>query len=146
MSELVCEKCGKHIGHADVIDTEGYCCKGCAVGFEVKEIFKKAIAPLALAAIFLFIAYWPLHETASGLELYLKMLFFAGIPFGLKRMCMWIIPTGRGSIAVSAAILVLNAAVGGVIGAFVLVWRVIVAVVTLVKSVVRFGQIAGAYN
>ena len=145
MTELVCEKCGKHIEYADVSNPEGYCCRGCAVGLEVKEIFR-AIAPLALAAIFLFIAYWPLHESASGMELYLKMLFFAGVPFGLKRMCMWLIPTGRGSVAASVAILLVNVAVGGVIGAFVLVWRVIVAVVTLVKSIVRFTQIAGAYR
>lgn len=48
-----------------------------------------------------------------------------GLPFKLHRMCLWAIPDSRsfGGIALSA----LNFIISGVIGGFVLVWRLIVA-------------------
>lgn len=50
-----------------------------------------------------------------------------GLPFGLYRMCLWIIPGGR-SFGGSIALFILNFIIGGVIGSFVLIWRLIVAV------------------
>lgn len=42
-------------------------------------------------------------------------------------MCLWIIPGGR-SFDGSIALFIFNFIIGGVIGGFVLVWRLIVAV------------------
>jgi lipid-binding SYLF domain-containing protein len=42
-------------------------------------------------------------------------------------MCCWIVPVG-GSLGGGIALLALNFVIGGVIGGFVLVWRLIVAV------------------
>ena len=50
-----------------------------------------------------------------------------GLPFGLHRMCLWIVP-GGGSLGSGIALFALNFILGGVIGGFVLAWRLIVAI------------------
>ena len=49
-----------------------------------------------------------------------------GLPFGIHRMCVWIVPGGD-SLGGGAALFVLNFVIGGIIGGFVLVWRLLVA-------------------
>ena len=49
-----------------------------------------------------------------------------GLPFGIHRMCVWIVP-GGGSLGGGAALFVLNFVIGGLIGGFILVWRLLVA-------------------
>ena len=50
----------------------------------------------------------------------------SGLPFGIHRMCVWIVPGGD-SLGGGAALFVLNFVIGGIIGGFVLVWRLLVA-------------------
>lgn len=114
---MVCENCGKDLG-ADSY-SKSNCCKGGATKIVVKDLFTKTILPVALAAFLLYMAYLPLKSGAEGMELYMKMIFFAAIP-------------------------VLDLVVGGVIGAFVLTWRMIYAVFNLIKSGIILVTIAGA--
>ena len=65
----------------------------------IKEFFKKAVLPVAI---------------------------LCGLPFGIHRMCVWIVP-GGGSLGGGAALFVLNFVIGGLIGGFILVWRLLVA-------------------
>ena len=58
-----------------------------------------------------------------------------GVPFGICRMFFWIIPKGY-DIGGTVGILFINVLVGGVIGGIVLVWRLMVAAVYLVKTIV----------
>lgn len=58
---------------------------------------------------------------------YVWLWILCWLPFGLHRMCLWIVP-GGGSIGGGIALLALNFIIGGVIGGFVLAWRLIVAV------------------
>ena len=58
---------------------------------------------------------------------YVWLWILCGLPFGLHRMCLWIVP-GGGSLGVGIALFALNFIIGGVIGGFVLAWRLIVAV------------------
>lgn len=57
---------------------------------------------------------------------YLWLWILCGLPFGLHRMWLWIVPDG--SMGSGIALFALNFIVGGIIGGFVLVWRLIVAV------------------
>jgi hypothetical protein len=50
-----------------------------------------------------------------------------GLPFGIWRLRLWIIP-GGGSLGSGIALFALNFILAGIIGGFVLVWRLIVAV------------------
>lgn len=58
---------------------------------------------------------------------YVWLWILCGLPFGLHRMCLWLIP-GGGSFGRGIALFALNFIIGGVIGGFVLVWRLLVAV------------------
>lgn len=65
----------------------------------------------------------------SGTEYddYVWLWILCGLPFGLHRMCLWIVP-GGGSLGGGIALFALNFIIGGVIGGFILAWRLIVAV------------------
>lgn len=66
-----------------------------------------------------------------------KVFFFkSGLPIGLHRMCLWIVP-GGGSLCGGIALFALSFIIGGVIGGFVLVWRLIVAVWSVPLTVYR---------
>ena len=62
----------------------------------------------------------------GGLD-YVWLWILCGLPFGLHRMCLWIVP-GGGSFGGGIALFALNFIIGGVIGGFVLAWRLLVAV------------------
>ena len=64
---------------------------------------------------------------------YVWLWILCGLPFGLHRMCLWIVPGGEGGIALFA----LNFIIGGVIGGFILDWRLIVAVLYVPLTMYR---------
>ena len=142
VNQMSCDKCGRPVSDGNVLYIEGANCKGCAVSATVKDIFKKIVIPVALAGFFMFMAYWPLKDQVSGLHLFAQMLFFAGIPFGIQKMWLILLPTGRSSIQGALFILIIDVLIGGVIGAFILLYRAVIAVYTLIVSIVRFVRIA----
>mgnify|MGYP000025463040 CR=1 FL=1 len=56
----------------------------------VKEIWKKVIW-LVMAVLFLAMVFRPLCM-AEGCIDYWKLLFLMGIPFGVQKMFVWLIP------------------------------------------------------
>lgn len=136
-----CNACGREIGNTTTVYMEGGVCKRCAAKSIWKDLFFKTVAPAAIASFLFFMAYLPLSASNSGMDLYLKMLFFAGVPFGLKRMCTFIVPFGH-DLAATVGIFALNFIVGGIIGAFVLAWKLIYAVFNLIRSVVMLARIS----
>ena len=94
-------------------------------GEAIKDFFCKTILPVAAAALL----YWIFRSACvkTGELDYLWLWILCGLPFGLHRMCLWIVP-GGGSLGGGIALFALNFIIGGVIGGFVLVWRLIVAV------------------
>lgn len=92
------------------------------VGAMVKEIWKKVIWPV-MAVLFLAMVFRPMCM-AEGCIDYWKLLFLMGIPFGVQKMFVWLIPSGYG-IGETVGIFALNLLVGGVIGSFILVWRLL---------------------
>ena len=54
----------------------------------------------------------------------LWLWILCGLPFGIHRMCVWIVPGGS-SLGGGAALFALNFIIGGLIGGFVLVWRLL---------------------
>lgn len=63
------------------------------------------------------------------------LLLFIGIPFGVRRMFLWIVPLGC-SIGTAAGIVVLDILVGGLIGIFVFAWIIVKGIVSLVSAAV----------
>ena len=95
----------------------------------VKEIWKKVIWPV-MTVLFLAAVFRPLCMAEGGID-YWKLLFLMGIPFGVQKMFVWLIPSGYG-IGETVGIFALNLLVGG----FILVWRLLEAVFTLAKGLV----------
>ena len=91
----------------------------------VKEFFKKAVFARRHRRAAVLHFQIRLHQewragSSSGAG------YSAGLPFGIHRMCVWIVPGGD-SLGGGAALFVLNFVIGGIIGGFVLVWRLLVA-------------------
>jgi hypothetical protein len=90
----------------------------------VFQFFRKSVIPMAGAA--LLVCIFKSACVRDGAVDYLWLWILCGLPFGLHRMWLWIVPDG--SMGSGIALFALNFIVGGIIGGFVLVWRLIVAV------------------
>ena len=90
----------------------------------IKEFFKKAVLPVAIAGL-LYCIFKSACIRNGELDL-LWLWILCGLPFGIHRMCVWIVPGGS-SLGGGAALFALNFIIGGLIGGFVLVWRLLVA-------------------
>lgn len=96
-----------------------------------KEIITKLIIPGAIAMIICLIVR-PVCMNGELLD-WRKVLLFAGIPFGIQKMFLLIVPrnTGTGELL---GILVLNLMVGSLIGIGVLAWRLLAVAGILLKN------------
>ena len=85
---------------------------------------KKTLLLVAVAAMLFFI--FKSACTKDGITDYFMLWLLCGLPFGIHRMFLWIIPNGR-SFGGSIAVFALNILLGAVIGGIVLIWRLVVA-------------------
>ncbi len=104
----------------------------------LKAFFTKSILPITLALL-LYCIFRSACVKNGELD-YLWLWILCGLPFGIHRMRLWLLPVG-GSISGGAALFVFNFIIGGIIGGFVLVWRLIVAAVYV--PVTMYRLIAG---
>ena len=93
-------------------------------GEAIKDFFYKTILPVAAAAL-LYCIFRSACLKNGELD-YLWLWILCGLPFGIWRLRLWIIP-GGGSLGSGIALFALNFILAGIIGGFVLVWRLIVA-------------------
>lgn len=109
-------------------------------GDALKDFCIKSMLPVAVAMLLFCI--FKSACTKDGTLDYFRLWILCGLPFGLHRMCLWIIPGSR-SFGGSIAIFVFNFIIGGIIGGFVLVWRLLVAMWHVPLTVFRyiFGNI-----
>lgn len=98
------------------------------------ELLKKVIVPIG-AAIFWVTLFYPLC-VENGVCDYLKLWILVGIPFGIQRMFIWVIPKGF-DLGSTVGILAMNILVGGVIGGLVLIYQIVLAAIYLVQCVCR---------
>ena len=93
-------------------------------GEAITDFFCKTILPVAAAAL-LYCIFRSACVKPGELD-YLWLWILCGLPFGIWRLRLWIIPGG--SLGSGIALFALNFILAGIIGGFVLVWRLIVAV------------------
>lgn len=91
----------------------------------VFQFFKKSVIPVVSVA--LLVCIFKSACMKDGIIDYLWLWILCGLPFGLHRMCLWFVP-GSSSMGGGIALFALNFIIGGIIGGFVLTWRLIVAV------------------
>ncbi|WP_276880442.1 DUF6050 family protein [Bacteroides heparinolyticus] len=93
-------------------------------GNAIREFFRKSILPVTTALLFLCI--FQSACVRGGTIDYVWLWILCGLPFGIHRIRLWVMPGGN-SFGGGIAIFALSFILGGVIGGFVLVWRLIVA-------------------
>lgn len=91
----------------------------------IKAFLLKSLLPVT-TTILLFYIFKSACMKNGSVDYFLLWLI-CGLPFGIHRMFLWIIPGGR-SFGSSIAVFALNFLISAVIGGFVLVWRLLVAV------------------
>ena len=85
-----------------------------------KDFFKKTVLNVLIAGV---LFYWAtLVFTKDGATNYFYVWLCCGIPFGIRRMFVWLIPRGF-DLSGTVGVVALNFIVGGVI----LIWRLAVA-------------------
>ena len=115
----------------------------------IKEFFKKSVLPVAVAALLYCI--FKSVCTKDGVTDYVWLFILCGLPFGIPRMFAWIVPGGSlgtalplpgGSLGTALPLFLLNFIIGGVIGGFVLVWRLLVAAWYIPLTIYRLWDCA----
>ena len=91
----------------------------------VKAFLINCLLPVTAAVLLFFI--FRSACTKDGVIDYFLLWLLCGLPFGIHRMFLWIIPGGR-SFGGSIAVFALKFLIGAVIGGVVLIWRLLVAV------------------
>ena len=79
----------------------------------IKAFFFKSVLPVTMALI-LYCIFKSACMKNGELD-YVWLWILCGLPFGLHRMCLWIVP-GGGDLGGSIALFALNFIIGGVIG------------------------------
>lgn len=96
-----------------------------------KEIITKLIIPGAIAMIICLIVH-PMCMNGEILD-WRKLLLFVGIPFGIQKMFLLVVPRNVGT-GEMLGLLVLKLMVGSLIGIGVLAWRLLAVAGILLKN------------
>ena len=99
-----------------------------------KDFFTKFVLPVFLAWL-LFAMFKPVF-TNDGVTDYFKVWLACGVPFGIWRLRVWLIPRGF-DIGGTVGVWALNIIIGGLIGGVVVVWRLLVAAWYTILTVYR---------
>ena len=87
----------------------------------IKVLFSSVVWPLLVAAVFALL-FRSLYEQNGVIDLPLAWILI-GIPFGIRQVGLWLLPKHR-DLSGTLGVFVLSLLLGGVIGGFVLVYRV----------------------
>lgn len=94
-------------------------------GEAIRQFLVKSILPMA--STLLLVCIFKSACMKNGVPDYVWLWILCGLPFGIHRMCLWIIPGGR-SFGCSVATFAFNFIIGGVIGGFVIIWVLVIAI------------------
>jgi len=106
-----------------------------------KDFFSKVVLPVFIAW-FLYAMFKPVF-TKEGVTDYFLVWLMCGIPFGIRRVYLWIIPRGF-DIGGTVGVWAINFIVGGLIGGVVLIWRLVCAAWYLILTMYRIATYSRA--
>lgn len=93
-------------------------------GAILKDFFKNTVLTVGIA--YLLFAWGKILFLHDGQGEYFYVALFCGVPFGIRRMFIWLVPFGH-DITFTIGIFAVNIIIGGIIGIFVLAWKLVVA-------------------
>lgn len=88
----------------------------------MKKIVTDIIIPVAVLVVWMIVCY-PVCDKAERFDYFLYWIM-VGCPYGIRKMCMFLIPKNFG-IAGSMGVLALNCIIGGLIGGIIVIVRMI---------------------
>lgn len=106
-----------------------------------KEVITKLIIP-GIVAVLIGLIVRPMCMN-NGILDWRTLLLFVGIPFGIQKMFLWVVPRNMG-IGEMIGLTMFNLMLGSVIGTLVFFWRMIITGIVLLKSC--FGGIIWIVN
>lgn len=92
---------------------------------------RSVLLPVLLAGILLLL-FKPVYM-ADGEINYLLLWICVGIPFGIRRMFLWLVPS-RFDLAGTVGVFALNILAGGIIGGFALIGELIGGVIKTIRG------------
>ena len=99
----------------------------------IKVFLKEVVLPIALAfclASFLKPIYMP-----DGVCDYFLMWICVGLPFGIRRMCFWLVPSAY-CISGAGCIFVLNLIIGGLSGVLAFFIGLLLGVIHTIREII----------
>ena len=99
----------------------------------MKTFFKEVLLPLLLA-LCLAAFFKPIYMTDGVCDFFLLWLG-VGFPFGIRRMCLWLIPFGYG-ISGTVGLFALNIILGGLIGGLALIIGVLFGIIHTIQEII----------
>lgn len=88
----------------------------------IRRFIVSVLLPLVIAAACVLL-FRSVYSSPEGIN-YLMLWICIGIPFGIHRMCLWLVPT-KFDLAGTIGIVVVNIIIGGIIGGFALIYQVL---------------------
>lgn len=98
----------------------------------VKVFFKELVLPIGLA--FCLASFLKPIYVTDGVCDYFLMWICVGLPFGIRRMSLWLVPSGN-SISGSVGVFALNLIVGGLIGGLAFFIGLLLGVVHTIREI-----------
>ena len=97
----------------------------------IKRFLVSVLLPIVIAAAFALL-FKTVYTSPEGIN-YLLMWICIGIPFGIHRMCIWLVPT-KFDLAGTIGVMAVNIIVGGIIGGFAFVFQILKGTVQTVAG------------
>ena len=88
----------------------------------LKRFMISVLLPIAIALVAALL-FKAVYMKPEGIN-YLLMWICIGIPFGIHRMCVWLVPT-KFDLAGTIGVMAVNIIVGGIIGGFAFVFQIL---------------------
>lgn len=101
---------------------------------DIVDVVKKALLPLAFMAFWLWMVKTAM-EVGGNADLFM-FLFLAGLPFGIHKMCVILIPKGMdtgGTVGMAA----LSVVAGGLLGSLMIPVYIVRAVYVIIRYVLK---------
>ena len=88
----------------------------------IKRFMISVLIPIVIASVAALLLK-AVYMKPEGIN-YLLMWICIGIPFGIHRMCVWLVPT-KFDLAGTIGVMAVNIIVGGIIGGFAFVFQIL---------------------
>lgn len=126
MDSKYCGECGKYNSKKFINDR----CFKCVIKKSLNDLFSKTIFPIIIIGLLACLAFNIFKDQPENIR-YFYMWTFIGVPIGMKKMCLFLVPRNF-DIAGSVGVLAFNFIIGGVIGGFIVIYKLLGALLNFI--------------